>query len=96
MVFVLTCYKMFQPYQRHTFVTYKKPSLINSLTIFKEMDSRLQGLLAHTHLRRLLMCTINIYVDHINITDKDSATFTGDLGFFPTLSLLGQGNQGIE
>jgi hypothetical protein len=29
------------------------------------------------------MCTINIYVDHINITDKDSATFTGDLVFFP-------------
>ena len=28
------------------------------------------------------MCTINIYVDHINITDKDSATFTGDLVFF--------------
>jgi hypothetical protein len=47
------------------------------------MYSRLQDLLAHTHLIRLLMCTTNIYVDHINITDKDSATFTGDLGFFP-------------
>ena len=79
----LLVYKMFQPYQRHTFVTHTKSQPYQLPYNLEGMDSRLQVLLAHTHLRRLLMCTINIYVDHINITDKDSATFTGDLGFSP-------------
>ncbi len=62
--------------------THKASALSNPYNL-EGMDSRLQSLLAHTHLRRLLMCTINVYVDHINITDKDTATFTVDLVFSP-------------
>ena len=58
------------------------------LSLIKSLQSRRNGFKTTkptgTYLsQKVTYVHKNIYVDHINITDKDSATSRGDLVFFP-------------